>query len=127
MHNDLVLYSAKVGGARSTARVPVPPLGRATATAAPRSRQAPAAPCSPPVSWPERASPCRSPPCPRQVIPGNEVKVSQMLNGLSMQGAIVVAGRGDNLHTSGHAYQVRSAVGAGAGAARRGGAECCAP
>lgn len=30
-----------------------------------------------------------------------------MLNGLSMQGATVVQGRSENLHTSGHAYQVR--------------------
>lgn len=42
----------------------------------------------------------------KQVIPGNEVKVSQMLNGLSMLGAQVVQGRSENLHTSGHAYQV---------------------
>jgi mRNA degradation ribonuclease J1/J2 len=29
-----------------------------------------------------------------------------MLNSLAMQGARVVAGRSDNLHVSGHAYQV---------------------
>ncbi|KIY92568.1 hypothetical protein MNEG_15395, partial [Monoraphidium neglectum] len=40
-----------------------------------------------------------------KVIPGNEVKVSQMLNGLSMLGAEVAQGRAENLHTSGHAYQ----------------------
>lgn len=42
-----------------------------------------------------------------QVIPGNETKVAEMLNSLAMQGANVVAGRTDNLHVSGHAYQVR--------------------
>eukprot|EP00878_Enallax_costatus_P013793 GHUV01014426.1.p1 GENE.GHUV01014426.1~~GHUV01014426.1.p1 ORF type:complete len:673 (+),score=175.36 GHUV01014426.1:298-2019(+) len=40
-----------------------------------------------------------------KVIPGNETKVAQMLNSLAMQGARVVAGRSDNLHVSGHAYQ----------------------
>jgi mRNA degradation ribonuclease J1/J2 len=42
-----------------------------------------------------------------QVIPGNETKVAEMLNSLAMQGARVMAGRADNLHVSGHAYQVR--------------------
>jgi hypothetical protein len=42
-----------------------------------------------------------------QVIPGNETKVAEMLNSLAMQGARVVAGRTDNLHVSGHAYQVK--------------------
>jgi len=42
-----------------------------------------------------------------QVIPGNETKVAEMLNSLAMQGARVMAGRTDNLHVSGHAYQVR--------------------
>jgi mRNA degradation ribonuclease J1/J2 len=32
-----------------------------------------------------------------------------MLNSLALQGARVVAGRADNLHVSGHAYQVRQA------------------
>jgi hypothetical protein len=32
--------------------------------------------------------------------------VAEMLNSLAMQGARVVAGRTDNLHVSGHAYQV---------------------
>lgn len=41
-----------------------------------------------------------------QVIPGNETKVAEMLNSLAMQGARVMAGRADNLHVSGHAYQV---------------------
>ncbi|WIA08050.1 hypothetical protein OEZ85_007517 [Tetradesmus obliquus] len=40
-----------------------------------------------------------------KVIPGNETKVSEMLNSLALQGARVVAGRADNLHVSGHAYQ----------------------
>uniref|UniRef100_A0A383VM73 Uncharacterized protein n=1 Tax=Tetradesmus obliquus TaxID=3088 RepID=A0A383VM73_TETOB len=40
-----------------------------------------------------------------KVIPGNETKVSEMLNSLALQGAHVVAGRADNLHVSGHAYQ----------------------
>lgn len=44
---------------------------------------------------------------PAQVIPGNETKVAEMLNSLAMQGARVMAGRADNLHVSGHAYQVR--------------------
>jgi mRNA degradation ribonuclease J1/J2 len=34
-----------------------------------------------------------------------------MLNSLALQGARVVAGRADNLHVSGHAYQVRAGVG----------------
>jgi hypothetical protein len=33
-----------------------------------------------------------------------------MLNALAMQGARVMAGRADNLHVSGHAYQVRCAA-----------------
>jgi mRNA degradation ribonuclease J1/J2 len=33
-----------------------------------------------------------------------------MLNSLALQGARVVAGRADNLHVSGHAYQVRQAT-----------------
>ncbi|MEW5320466.1 MAG: hypothetical protein WDW38_011536 [Sanguina aurantia] len=40
-----------------------------------------------------------------KVIPGNEGRVTKMLNSLAMQGARVVAGRADNLHVSGHAYQ----------------------
>ncbi len=42
-----------------------------------------------------------------QVIPGNEGRVTKMLNSLAMLGADVVQGRAENLHTSGHAYQVR--------------------
>jgi hypothetical protein len=45
---------------------------------------------------------------PLQVIPGNETQVSGMLNSLALLGAHVVQGRGENLHTSGHAYQVRA-------------------
>lgn len=61
------------------------------------------------------ADPCPCPPPPRchthlpaplQVIPGNETQVSGMLNSLALLGAHVVQGRGENLHTSGHAYQV---------------------
>lgn len=48
--------------------------------------------------------------CGLQVIPGNETKVAEMLNSLAMQGARVVAGRADNLHVSGHAYQVGGLV-----------------
>lgn len=40
-----------------------------------------------------------------KVIPGNEGKVTKMLNALASQGARVRQGRADNLHTSGHAYQ----------------------
>ncbi|GIL57528.1 hypothetical protein Vafri_12738 [Volvox africanus] len=40
-----------------------------------------------------------------KVIPGNEGKVSKMLNALAAQGARVRQSRADNLHTSGHAYQ----------------------
>ena len=42
-----------------------------------------------------------------QVIPGNDTQVAGMLNSLSLLGARVVQGRGENLHTSGHAYQVK--------------------
>ncbi|KXZ55695.1 hypothetical protein GPECTOR_2g1245 [Gonium pectorale] len=40
-----------------------------------------------------------------KVIPGNEGKVTKMLNALAAQGARVRQSRADNLHTSGHAYQ----------------------
>lgn len=40
-----------------------------------------------------------------KVIPGNEGRVTRMLNSLSELGARVIQGRGENLHTSGHAYQ----------------------
>ncbi|GLC70675.1 hypothetical protein PLESTF_001020600 [Pleodorina starrii] len=40
-----------------------------------------------------------------KVIPGNEGKVTKMLNSLAAQGARVRQSRSDNLHTSGHAYQ----------------------
>ncbi len=36
-----------------------------------------------------------------KVIPGNEGKVTKMLNALASQGARVRQGRADNLHTSG--------------------------
>jgi len=40
-----------------------------------------------------------------KVIPGNEGKVTQMINSLCGLGAEVAAGRAEGLHTSGHAYQ----------------------
>ncbi|GFR48814.1 hypothetical protein Agub_g10766 [Astrephomene gubernaculifera] len=40
-----------------------------------------------------------------KVIPGNEGKVTEMLNALAAQGARIRQSRADNLHTSGHAYQ----------------------
>ncbi|KAG2451327.1 hypothetical protein HYH02_003932 [Chlamydomonas schloesseri] len=40
-----------------------------------------------------------------KVIPGNEGKVTKMLNALAGQGARIRQSRADNLHTSGHAYQ----------------------
>ncbi len=45
---------------------------------------------------------------PSQVIPGNEAKVAEMLNSLALRGARVMASRADNLHVSGHAYQVHA-------------------
>ena len=39
--------------------------------------------------------------CSAKVIPGNEPQVSKMMNSLTMLGARVMQGRGDNLHTSG--------------------------
>ena len=40
-----------------------------------------------------------------KVIPGNESRVMRMMNSLAGHGCEIVMGRGDNLHTSGHAYQ----------------------
>ncbi len=45
-----------------------------------------------------------------QVIPGNETRVMAMMNDLSALGPEIAMGRGENLHTSGHAY--RRAAGA---------------
>lgn len=40
-----------------------------------------------------------------QVIPGNETRVMAMMNDLSALGPEIAMGRGENLHTSGHAYR----------------------
>ena len=40
-----------------------------------------------------------------QVIPGNESRVMKMMNSLAGFGCEIAMGRGENLHTSGHAYQ----------------------
>jgi hypothetical protein len=40
-----------------------------------------------------------------KVIPGNEGRVTRMINSLAGLGAEVAAGRAEGLHTSGHAYQ----------------------
>ena len=40
-----------------------------------------------------------------KVIPGNEGRVMRMMNSLAGWGCEIVMGRGENLHTSGHAYQ----------------------
>ena len=39
-----------------------------------------------------------------KAIPGNEKRVQKMLNSLSNLGALIVNGRNDGLHASGHAY-----------------------
>ncbi len=40
-----------------------------------------------------------------KVIPGNDTRVMQMMNDLAGLGANICMGRGENLHTSGHAYR----------------------
>lgn len=45
-----------------------------------------------------------------KVIPGNEGKVTKMLNALASQGARVRQGRADNLHTSGECAVTRAFV-----------------
>ena len=40
-----------------------------------------------------------------QIIPGNETRVMKMLNRISELGPMIAMGRGDTLHTSGHAYR----------------------
>ena len=40
-----------------------------------------------------------------KVIPGNEPRVTQMMNNISALGPEIAMGRGENLHTSGHAYR----------------------
>jgi mRNA degradation ribonuclease J1/J2 len=40
-----------------------------------------------------------------QMIPGNETRVVKMMNRIAELGPTIVMGRGENLHTSGHAYR----------------------
>lgn len=40
-----------------------------------------------------------------KIIPGNEIRVMKMVNRISELGPMVVMGKGDMLHTSGHAYR----------------------
>lgn len=40
-----------------------------------------------------------------KTIPGNEIRVMKMMNRLAELGPTIMMGRGDNLHTSGHAYR----------------------
>lgn len=40
-----------------------------------------------------------------RIIPGNETRVMKMLNRISELGPMIVMGRGETLHTSGHAYR----------------------
>ena len=40
-----------------------------------------------------------------RVIPGNDTRVTQMMNAISAQGTQIAMGRGEALHTSGHAYR----------------------
>lgn len=40
-----------------------------------------------------------------KVIPGNDTRVIQMMNSIAAMGPEIAMGRGENLHTSGHAYQ----------------------
>lgn len=40
-----------------------------------------------------------------KMIPGNETRVVRMMNRIAELGPTIVMGRGDNLHTSGHAYR----------------------
>ena len=39
------------------------------------------------------------------MIPGNETRVVKMMNRIAELGPTLVMGRGENLHTSGHAYR----------------------
>jgi mRNA degradation ribonuclease J1/J2 len=39
------------------------------------------------------------------MIPGNETRVVKMMNRIAELGPTITMGRGDNLHTSGHAYR----------------------
>lgn len=40
-----------------------------------------------------------------QVIPGNDTRVIEMMNNISRLGPEIAMSRGENLHTSGHAYR----------------------
>ena len=40
-----------------------------------------------------------------RVIPGNDTRVTQMMNDIAQQGPEIAMGRGEALHTSGHAYR----------------------
>jgi len=40
-----------------------------------------------------------------KVIPGNDIRVMKMMNRIAGIGSTIMMGRGDNLHTSGHAYR----------------------
>ena len=40
-----------------------------------------------------------------KMIPGNETRVVKMMNRIAELGPTLVMGRGENLHTSGHAYR----------------------
>ena len=43
-----------------------------------------------------------------QAIPGNDTRVIEMMNNISKLGPEIAMSRGDNLHTSGHAYRQAS-------------------
>ena len=40
-----------------------------------------------------------------QVIPGNDTRVIEMMNNIARLGPEIAMSRGENLHTSGHAYR----------------------
>ena len=40
-----------------------------------------------------------------QVIPGNDTRVVEMMNNIARLGPEIAMSRGENLHTSGHAYR----------------------
>jgi len=43
--------------------------------------------------------------CSLQVIPGNDTRVIEMMNNIARLGPEIAMSRGENLHTSGHAYR----------------------
>lgn len=57
-----------------------------------------------------------------KVIPGNEPRVTQMMNNISALGPEIAMGRGENLHTSGHAYRCARHASCRSGMH---GADCC--